>query len=181
MTAPDILFIDDDDDLRHAVCQGLELDGFSVAGFAHPAAGLEKVNRGFSGLVISDIRMPGMDGMAVLKKIQDIDPSLPVVIITGHGDVPMAVDTMKKGAMDFIQKPFKEDQLLRLVERTIGSPVEFLVRPTRVGERHADVAGPTRVGRVGHGSAADPRTGATEAILYAPHAKGATTDIGQVV
>ena len=61
--------------------------------------------------MISDIRMPGMDGMALLRRLQSIDPGLPVILMTGHGDVPMAVEAMRIGAFDFVEKPFEPDRL----------------------------------------------------------------------
>ena len=71
----------------------------------------------FAGVVISDIRMPGMDGMALLRRLQSIDPGLPVILMTGHGDVPMAVEAMRIGAFDFVEKPFEPDRLADLCQR----------------------------------------------------------------
>ena len=71
----------------------------------------------FPGVVISDIRMPGMDGMALLRRLQSVDPGLPVILMTGHGDVPMAVEAMRIGAFDFVEKPFEPDRLADLCQR----------------------------------------------------------------
>ena len=71
----------------------------------------------FAGVVISDIRMPGMDGMALLRRLQSIDPGLPVILMTGHGDVPMAVEAMRIGAFDFVEKPFEPERLAELCRK----------------------------------------------------------------
>lgn len=121
MTAgPDILLIDDDDDLRHALCQGLELDDLSVAGFKSPADALPAIGRDFAGAVVSDIRMPGdMDGMQFMARVLEIDPAIPVILITGHGDIQLAVDAMREGAYDFIPKPFRVQDLGAVTRRAL--------------------------------------------------------------
>ncbi|MCB1419445.1 MAG: sigma-54-dependent Fis family transcriptional regulator [Notoacmeibacter sp.] len=119
MSDAPVILIDDDDDLRPALVQGLELDGFGVDAFGAPAEALERLTRDFAGVVVSDIRMPGMDGMAVLRRILDIDPALPVILITGHGDVAMAVSAMRDGAYDFIEKPFPVQRLISVVRRGV--------------------------------------------------------------
>ncbi|MEM5470152.1 sigma-54 dependent transcriptional regulator [Hoeflea sp. AS60] len=111
--------VDDDADLRHALKQSLELEGLSVT--CHSSA--EDVGdlplRSLYGVVVSDIRMPGMDGFALMRQILGIDPTMPVVLITGHGDVQMAVEAMRAGAYDFIEKPFAANRLFSVVERAL--------------------------------------------------------------
>lgn len=116
-----IILIDDDDDLRLSLAQGLELEGYDVHGYADPAEALERVTRRFEGIVVSDIRMPGIDGIAVLKTILAIDAALPVILITGHGDVPLAVEAMRDGAYDFIEKPFATQRLASVVRRGLDA------------------------------------------------------------
>ena len=114
-----IHLVDDDDDLRHALVQGLELEGFEVA--AHDNAGdvLDTLTRDDYAVVVSDIRMPGEDGMVLLRKVLGIDPAFPVILITGHGDVQMAVEAMQNGAYDFIEKPFTVGRLSGVIERAV--------------------------------------------------------------
>ncbi|WP_350335908.1 sigma-54-dependent transcriptional regulator [Coralliovum pocilloporae] len=114
-----VYLVDDDDDLRHALMQGLELAGFGVQGFSGGSDVLECVGRDFEGIVVCDIRMPGMDGLGVLKAILDLDAALPVILITGHGDVPVAVEAMRSGAYDFIEKPFPVSDLVAVVKRAL--------------------------------------------------------------
>ncbi|MCC0014532.1 MAG: sigma-54-dependent Fis family transcriptional regulator [Hoeflea sp.] len=111
--------VDDDADLRHALKQSLELEGLSVV--CHSSA--EDVGdlplRNLYGVVVSDIRMPGIDGLTLMRRILGIDPTMPVVLITGHGDVQMAVEAMRAGAYDFIEKPFAANRLFSVVERAL--------------------------------------------------------------
>jgi FixJ family two-component response regulator len=90
--------------------------------------------------LIVDIRMGGMTGLELQNRLLDARSPLPIVFITGHGDVPMAVDTMKKGAMDFIQKPFKEDQLPTLVERMLDQAKEAFAEHQSAANRGALMA-----------------------------------------
>src|SRR3546814_18420825 len=101
-----VLFVDDEAPLRHAVQQGLELCGHNVTCFASARQAEAQLSRELYGVLVSDIRMPDMDGFALLRRALEIDPSLPVVLVTGHGDVPLAVAAMRAGAYDLIAKPF---------------------------------------------------------------------------
>ena len=115
----DIVLIDDDNDLRHALVQGLELDGYTVADFPRAEAALSMITRTFSGVAVCDIRLPDMDGMTFLAKALEIDPALPVILITGHGDVPLAVQAMRNGAYDFLEKPFTPGKLAEVSARAL--------------------------------------------------------------
>ncbi len=97
--------------MRESVAQWLQLSGFEPVAFEAAEPALKVLGPDFDGVVISDIRMPGMDGMALLRRLQSIDPGLPVILMTGHGDVPMAVEAMRIGAFDFVEKPFEPDRL----------------------------------------------------------------------
>ena len=114
-----VLFVDDEDHIRHAVKQGLELAGIAVECFDRPEPLLERLSRSLHGVVVSDLKMPGMDGTTLMQHALEIDASLPVVLVTGHGDVPMAVDAMRAGAYDFIEKPFDTTHLAEVVGRAI--------------------------------------------------------------
>src|SRR5690606_20228840 len=114
-----ILLVDDEEEIRHSTAQSLQLAGFAVSGFPSAEAMLDYVTPGFNGVVVSDIRMPGMDGMTLLGKVHDIDADLPVILVTGHGDVQLAVRAMREGAYDFIEKPFNAQNLADMVARAL--------------------------------------------------------------
>lgn len=105
-------FIDDDADLREATAQGLALAGFQVDACASAEEALERLPADYPGVIISDIRMPGMDGLALLRALRARDPAQPVVLVTGHGDIDMAVQAMQEGAYDFLTKPYPRERLL---------------------------------------------------------------------
>jgi two-component system, NtrC family, C4-dicarboxylate transport response regulator DctD len=112
-----IFLVDDDADMRAATSMWLELSGYQVQSFADAVSALELLTEGFSGVVVSDVRMPKMDGMEFLARLNSIDADIPVVLVSAHGDVQMAVDAMRKGAYDFIEKPFEPERLLDVVQR----------------------------------------------------------------
>ncbi|MBA1274869.1 sigma-54-dependent transcriptional regulator [Stutzerimonas azotifigens] len=112
-----VIFIDDEAAIRQAVQQWLELSGFSVRSCATAREALGLIDRDFAGVVISDVRMPDIDGLSLLERLVAIDTDLPVIMVTGHGDVPMAVQALHQGAYDFIEKPFTPERLLDSVRR----------------------------------------------------------------
>eukprot|EP01034_Spumella_vulgaris_P026117 gene26118-32649_t len=114
-----VLIVEDDPDIVLGCEQALQLEG--IATESAPSAELARLRLGrdYPGVVVSDIRLPKMDGMAFLQELMAMDPQLPVVLITGHGDVSMAVQAMKDGAHDFIQKPFAPEQLVGAVRRAL--------------------------------------------------------------
>lgn len=112
-----VAIIDDESDMRESVAQWLQLSGFEPMRFEAAEAALKALAQDFPGVVVSDIRMPGMDGMALLRRLQSVDPGLPVILMTGHGDVPMAVEAMRIGAFDFVEKPFEPDRLAELCHK----------------------------------------------------------------
>ncbi|MAX74187.1 sigma-54-dependent transcriptional regulator [Alterinioella nitratireducens] len=112
-----IAIIDDEQDMRQSISQWLALSGFETETYASAEEALKQIGPDYSGVVVSDIKMPGMDGIAFLKRLMGMDSSLPVIMITGHGDVPMAVEAMRLGAYDFLEKPFNPDRMTELAKR----------------------------------------------------------------
>jgi len=112
-----VYLVDDDADLRAATAQWLELAGYQVEVFCDAPSALAKLDPELEGVVVSDIRMPKMDGMEFLARLNRLDPDLPVVLITAHGDVRMAVAAMRQGAYDFLEKPFEPERLLEIIQR----------------------------------------------------------------
>jgi len=94
---PKIVLIDDDDDLRHALTQSLELEKYHVESYADASAGISGLSNVDFTIVVTDIRMPTMDGMECMNRVLEIDPAMPVVLITGHGNISSAVEAMQKG------------------------------------------------------------------------------------
>ncbi|HVG49613.1 MAG TPA: sigma-54 dependent transcriptional regulator [Rubellimicrobium sp.] len=112
-----IAVVDDEKDMRQSISQWLALSGFDTESYGSAEEALKTINPDFPGIVVSDVRMPGMDGMQLLRKIKSIDSTLPVIMITGHGDVPMAVEAMRVGAFDFLEKPFNPDRMTELAKK----------------------------------------------------------------
>ena len=116
---PKVLFVDDEEHLRLASAQALELAGLDVECFDNGETVADKVSRNFNGVVVTDIRMPGINGIELMQNLLEIDPELPVVLITGHGDIQLAVEAMRAGAYDFIEKPFASTHLSDVVVRAL--------------------------------------------------------------
>ena len=114
-----VYVVDDDEAVRDSVQWLLEGRGYRVRCFDSAESFLSRYDAREVACLLVDIRMGGMTGLELQSRLIEIRSPLPIVFITGHGDVPMAVDTMKKGAMDFIQKPFNEADLVRLVEQML--------------------------------------------------------------
>jgi two-component system C4-dicarboxylate transport response regulator DctD len=114
-----VILVDDEEDIRLATGQTLELEGCEVTTFARGDRALERIGREFDGILVSDIRMPVMDGLALLRAARERDPELPVILMTGHGDVPLAVEAMRSGAYDFVEKPFDPKRLTDAVSRAL--------------------------------------------------------------
>lgn len=112
-----IFLVDDDKDLLRATKQTLELAGFAVSAFSDAGEALAALNPDFAGVLVSDIRMPEIDGLQLFGRVRQQDEDLPVILVTGHGDIPMAVKAMQDGVYDFITKPFATDRLIQSVRR----------------------------------------------------------------
>lgn len=116
-----VAIVDDEQDMRQSISQWLALSGFDTETFPSAEEALKTIGADYPGVVVSDIKMPGIDGMAFLKKLMSLDSGLPVIMITGHGDVPMAVEAMRIGAFDFLEKPFNPDRMTELAKRASQS------------------------------------------------------------
>ena len=114
-----VLLVDDDAAMRASTEQALELAGLRVSSFGSAEEVLGHAGPGLDGVVLSDIRMPGMDGMTLLQRLHDLDPDLPVILITGHAELQVAVTAMRRGAYDFIEKPFAPQSLIAVLRRAL--------------------------------------------------------------
>jgi DNA-binding NtrC family response regulator len=112
-----IMIVDDEMDMRQSVSQWLALSGYDTETYASAEEALSHLSFDYAGIVVTDIRMPKMDGMTFLKKITAMDSTLPVILVTGHGDVPLAVEAMRLGAFDFLEKPFDPDRMTEIAKR----------------------------------------------------------------
>ena len=131
---PIIYVIDDDDAVRQSLEFLLKTAGIAVRGFDSAKAFLEVLPQVRSGCVITDVRMPEITGIELLQRVKTTNPDLPVIVITGHGDISLAVEAMKLGAVDFLEKPFDDDLLLAAVRAALN-------RDSDAGKRKAELAG----------------------------------------
>lgn len=127
--------IDDDEAVRHAVSFLLATSGFAVRVYETAIAFLDALPSARVGCIVTDVRMPRMDGLALQKELKRRGVALPVIVITGHGDVPLAVEAMKEGAADFIEKPFNDEALLSAIRNALDRNI----RDTRRDEEIAAI------------------------------------------
>lgn len=132
---PLIYVVDDDEGMRRALSALLATIGHATATFARPTEFLQKFDAARPGCLVLDIRMPEMSGLDVQQQLNRRGSMLPVIMITGHADVPMAVQAMKDGAFDFLQKPFRDQDLLDRINAALKQDAEN----RQVIERHADI------------------------------------------
>src|SRR5450755_500052 len=123
-TAPTVHVVDDDDGMRRALSLLLNTVGYKTLVFASPAEFLAQYDADTPGCLVLDIRMPGMSGLELQQHLNRTGSMLPVIFITGHGDVPMAVQAMKEGAFEFIQKPFRDQDLLDRINHALQQDAE---------------------------------------------------------
>ncbi|WP_019531016.1 response regulator transcription factor [Dasania marina] len=109
---PCVHIIEDDDAVRDSLQMMLESIGQKTKAFANADSFLSIYNQEMAGCIVLDIRMPGMNGMELQRQLNELNSILPIIFVTGHGDVPMAVEAMQQGAIDFVQKPYREQELL---------------------------------------------------------------------
>ena len=112
-----VLLVDDEDEIRRSTAQSLDLAGLVVREFSLADRALDFITQGFNGIVISDIRMPGMDGMTLMGLLRDVDPDLPVILLTGQAEVQLAISAIRAGAYDFMEKPFVVQDLATVIRR----------------------------------------------------------------
>ncbi len=115
-----VYVVEDDEAVRDSLMLLLKSEGFDVSEFSDAESFLAVYDDRMSGCIVLDIRMPGMDGMTLQTELLNQSSILPIIFVTGHGDVPLAVDAMKNGAVDFIQKPYKENALIEKVREAIA-------------------------------------------------------------
>ena len=127
--------VDDDDSVRDALKWLLESTGLSIREYARAEDFLDMYKPTPPECLLLDVRMPGMSGIELQKKLNGYAISLPVIILTGHGDIQMAVQAMKKGAMDFIQKPYNQESLIELVRKALQKSSEESRQNSELEER----------------------------------------------
>jgi two-component system response regulator FixJ len=135
-----IYVIDDDDAVRQSLEFLLKTAGISVRGFESARAFLDIMPRVRSGCVITDVRMPDITGIDLLRRVKEINPELPVIVITGHGDISLAVEAMKIGAVDFLEKPFDDDLLLAAVRSALSRDADAGKRKAALADIHEKLA-----------------------------------------
>ena len=124
VNAATVYIVDDDDGMRRALSLLLNTVGYKTAAFASPKEFLDKFKADTAGCLVLDIRMPGMSGLELQQHLNRMGSMLPVIFITGHGDVPMAVQAMKEGAFEFVQKPFRDQDLLDRINHALQQDKE---------------------------------------------------------
>jgi two-component system response regulator FixJ len=132
---PTIYIVDDDDGMRRALSVLMSTVGYNATTFERPAEFLQKLDPNQPGCLVLDVRMPEMSGLEVQQQLNRSGSMLPVILITGHGDIPMAVQAMKDGAFDFLQKPFRDQDLLDRINGALKQDAEN----RETVERHADL------------------------------------------
>lgn len=138
-----VFLVDDEKAMRRSVEQWLTLSGFTVKAFDNGHTALCELSPGFDGVIVSDVKMPKINGIDLMDAAHKIDPDIPVILITGHGAVEMAVEAMKKSAYDFLEKPFSPEKLLDIVKR--AAERRMLVLENRTLRHHlAEASGLAR-------------------------------------
>ena len=129
-----VFIVDDDKEVRDALVLLMESVGLRATAFDSAQAFLDQFDATIPGCVITDVRMPGMSGLELQKKLNEKNLHPQIIIITGHGDIPMTVESMRQGALDFIEKPFNDQRLLDSVHRAIEIDASKRGQATRIAE-----------------------------------------------
>jgi len=138
-----VYIVDDDEAMRDSLAWLLESQGLAVTAYAAAEDFLAACGDGMAGCIVLDVRMPGMSGLELYEKLSARRCALPVIFITGHGDVPMAVSALKKGAVDFIEKPFNDKDLLRVIGECLERERTTREQRRREGDAARRLAGLT--------------------------------------
>lgn len=120
MSKRTVFLVDDDEAIRHSASFMLRHAGYTVKTFPDGISFLEQVSNEMDGCILLDVRMPGMDGLEVQATLNQRGITLPVIILTGHGDVPVAVEAMKGGAIEFLEKPYEKTALVGAIDNAFG-------------------------------------------------------------
>ena len=142
MPSPVVHVVDDDEALRRSVRFLLESVGWQVADYGDGRAFLEQYREPAAGCALIDVRMPRMSGLELLRELRRRGHALPVIFLTGHGDVALAVQAMKEGALDFLQKPYRDQSLLDVIEvavRQSESALALAAQQRALGARYAQL------------------------------------------
>jgi two-component system, LuxR family, response regulator FixJ len=137
---PIVYVIDDDDAVRHSLGFLLKTAGIEVRGFESAKAFLEMLPQIKTGCIITDVRMPEVTGIDLLRRVKESGLDIPVIVITGHGDISLAVDAMKIGAVDFLEKPFDDDLLLASVRSALNKEADTSKHKAEVADIHDRLA-----------------------------------------
>ncbi len=137
---PMVYVIDDDDAVRHSLEFLLKTAGIAVSGFESAKAFLEILPRIKSGCIITDVRMPEITGIDLLRRVKESGVDIPVIVITGHGDVSLAVEAMKIGAVDFLEKPFDDDLLVASVRSALNKDASTARQKAEIADIHDRLA-----------------------------------------
>ncbi len=140
-----VAIVDDEPDIRAAVRQMIELENLQAVEFNDAESALARIDAEFAGIVIADLRMPGLDGSALFNRLARLDPELPVIMMSGHGDIATAVDLVRRGAYDFLAKPFEGDALIASVRRALEKRT-LVLENRRLREQPAPFASGTLLG-----------------------------------
>jgi two-component system, LuxR family, response regulator FixJ len=131
---PTVYIVDDDDGMRRALSVLMSTVGYNAVAYARPAEFLQKLDPNQPGCLVLDVRMPEMSGLEVQQYLNRNGSMLPVILMTGHGDIPMAVQAMKDGAFDFLQKPFRDQDLLDRINGALKQDAENRETVERLAE-----------------------------------------------
>jgi two-component system response regulator FixJ len=120
MTEPVVHVIDDDEAMRESLAFLLDTAGLAARTYDSAVSFLEQLEPSMPGVIVTDVRMPGMTGLELVRRLKSREVGLPIIMITGHGDVPLAVEAMKAGVVDFLEKPFNEEALLAAIRSAVA-------------------------------------------------------------
>jgi two-component system response regulator FixJ len=139
MSKPTVFVVDDQEAVRHALSEMLQVLGYVVESHASADDFLKSLRAPRTGCIVADVRMPGMDGIELVRELDRRGVPLPVVLISGHADVPMAVAAIKAGAEDFIEKPVDDSQLVAAINRCLARAFSELSKDQSLAELKRDV------------------------------------------